>query len=302
MTNLHLFTIPKAFDPRDDYGKHIDMIQRNAIENWIALNCESKGIDITITILGDDPGVRGVFYEYSKRDDIDVGHVLYVEYVDVVEPAGPSVRHVMEIADLFGDVDGLGPASPDLVCYVNTDIMFCTDFLDTVAVLDRVYAGRQFLAVGQRHDVAMNQRWTWEIDPRGEAGEPRWEFRLKKYTGTFGRLHGIAGIDWFLHRPGLWGKQCSNIPDDLVLGRGYWDNFLVGDAVLSGHDVIDCTLTVTTVHQGHHVPWMAGNWDHPAILHNKRIVEAQNKVYYINRGNKRTIRIGNNIEVRDNDV
>ncbi len=68
-------------------------------------------------------------------------------------------------------------------------------------------------------------------------------------------MYPAAGSDIFVFPRGLFGE----VPD-LVIGRGYWDNWLMHEARSKGAALIDATACLTTIHQEHgydHVPGVA---------------------------------------------
>lgn len=238
---LTLFTIPRSF------RGHIAIIQRNAIQSWLQLRptCE-------IILLGDDEGTADVAREFGLRHIPDV---VCNEYDT------PLVN------DLFEKAQRL--ATHDLLCYVNTDIILMSDFMQAV---ERVARRKpRFLMIGQR----------WDIDVKGPLDfGPHWEERFRIYVTQNGQLHPSAGADYFVFRRGLWGE----IPP-FAIGRTVWDNWLLYRARSRRAPLIDATQVVMAVHQNHgysHSPkeeegiWkgpeakrnleLAGGWSHVFTL------------------------------------
>ncbi len=204
---LTLFTTPKAF------RGHIDIIQRNAIRSWQLLqpNCE-------VILIGNDPGTAEVAKEFGVR------HIPNVAQNSIGTPLVSSV---------FAEAQKV--ASHSMLCYVNADIIFMSDFLR--AVRCAVVQKPNFLLVGRRWDSEVRE----PLDFR-----PGWETLLTTALSENGRLHGHTGIDYFVFPRGLW----SRIPP-FAIGRGAWDNWLIYQAKSEGAAVIDLTPVATIAHQNH---------------------------------------------------
>ena len=205
---LTLFTIPKPS------RGHIGVIQRNAIQSWTLLRpaCE-------IILFGDDDGTAEAAAEFGVRHVSDVARNEY---------GTPLVNDIFEKAQR--------PASHDVLCYVNADIILMSDF---VAAVQHVSKKKQlFLMVGQRRDLEVNEPL--------DFNDSKWESRLRAVVVQHGSLHGQSGIDYFVFRRRLY----TEIPP-LAIGRSVWDNWLVYRARSRGAAVIDATPVVMAVHQNH---------------------------------------------------
>jgi hypothetical protein len=110
-----------------------------------------------------------------------------------------SVRHHAHVArneygtplldDLFYQADKL--ATSPYLCYVNSDIIFMSDFME--AFLRLASVKRRFLMVGQRVDVFVNEPLIFDAT---------WVMRLRQLAYRTGELY--AGIDYFVYPKGLW--------------------------------------------------------------------------------------------------
>jgi len=181
MPLLTLFTAPKPFvDP------HIDMIQRNALRNWLAL-----GEEIEVVVVGNEPGIS----EACK--ELNILHLPDVKCNDLGTPL------ISSIFDLARQVNN----SPYLA-YVNADILFLPGILDSLHRIACIES--QFLGVGQRWDLDVES-------PISFTGD--WVDTLKDRVQQKGKLHGQTGSDYF-----IFPRSCfENIPD-FAVGRAGWDS------------------------------------------------------------------------------
>jgi hypothetical protein len=204
---LTFFTIPKAF------RGHIGIIQRNAIKSWqrFAPECE-------VILLGEDEGTAEVANELGLR------HILSVERNNVGTPL---------ISSVFAEAQAA--ASYTALCYVNSDIMLMSDFLQAVRTVARQKSN--FLLVGRRWDCDIQEAFEFSNG---------WELHLGCLLAEKGKLHAHTGIDYFVFPRGLWAE----IPA-FAIGRGAWDNWLIYEAKSHGTPVIDLTSMVKVAHQNH---------------------------------------------------
>ena len=129
----------------------------------------------------------------------------------------------------------------DLLCIINSDMILMPDFVESA----RLVKGQrsQFVMLSQRWDLDVSQPFDFTAD---------WESRLRNTVHAAASLHRPAGSDFF-----LFPKSCyADIPD-FIIGRAGWDNWMIYKARHEGWPVIDCTPSVTIVHQNHdysHLP------------------------------------------------
>ena len=115
--------------------------------------------------------------------------------------------------------------------------MLTQDFL---AALQRVRgAHARFLMVGRRRDTEIRA----SIDFAGAD----WEVRLRERALRQGQRRGAEWIDYFVFSRGVYGEELP----PFVIGRVFWDNWLVWKALDSGYPVIDVSAVVLAVHQNH---------------------------------------------------
>ena len=128
-------------------------------------------------------------------------------------------------------------ARHELVCYANCDIVLSTDFLHAVNAADALHG--RFLMVGRRWDVNVEaplafaaKSWKQELANRAIQS---WE----QSNGDW--------IDYFVFRREFY---LGKIPE-MVIGRAYWDQWLVWRARKMGAVVVDASEAVPAVHQNH---------------------------------------------------
>lgn len=219
MPLLTLFTAPKPFtDP------HINIIQRNALRNWLAL-----GDAVEVVVIGDEPGIGEVCYELGVR---------HLPDVRCNEAGTPLISSIFDLARRVND-------SPYLM-YSNADILFFPELVDAV----RYLRGKEdtFLVVGQRWDLDVNQ----PID-FSEA----WVERLNNRIHSEGKIHGQMGSDYF-----IYPRVCFQEIPDFAVGRAGWDNWMIFRARWKHWSVIDASQTINIVHQNHDYGHLPGGLKH----------------------------------------
>lgn len=204
---ITLFAIPKPFKG------HIGIIQYNAIKSWTLLqpSCE-------IMLFGDEEGTAKVANEFGLK---------HIENISRNANGTPLLDNLFEQAQALSSYDQL--------CFINSDIILTSDFM---LALNRLNSTKkQFLMVGQRWDVDINEQINFELG---------WDNRIKSYTRENGQLHPQTGIDYFVFKKDMLG----NIPP-FAIGRPGYDNWLLYRARSLNIPVIDCTRVVMAIHQNH---------------------------------------------------
>lgn len=219
MPFLTLFSAPKPFtDP------HIATIQRNAIRSWTHL-----GPEVAVLLIGEEDGLAETAAEFG------VPHL----------PAVRRNRWGTPLVSSIFDLARQNNASP-LLAYINADILVMPDFL--AAARTAAEQTEEFLIIGRR----------WDLDVRHELDfGPGWTGRLRDDVGARGRLHGLAGSDYFIYPRQLY----TDMPD-FAIGRAGWDNWAIYRACQSGWDVIDATPSLMVVHQDHDYSHLPGGQMH----------------------------------------
>jgi hypothetical protein len=232
---LTIFTVPKPFQG------HIGLIQRNAIKSWTHLEprCE-------IILCGDEPGTAEVASEFKAKFLPNIAHNEY---------GTPLLNAVFDQVQQS--------ANQPLLCYVNTDIILLSDFLNAV---ERIRF-RKFVMLGQRWDVDLAHSWNFD--------RADWEHRLQRYVINHGELHPPGGIDYFVFpRVEAMGKM-----PQFAVGRPKWDNWFIYNARMSDFRVVDATKVAMVIHQNHdynHVPQKTGKkWEGPEADQNQALLGGQ---------------------------
>lgn len=236
---LTIFSIPKPF------VRHIGIIQRNAINSWRSLHpsCE-------VILFGDEPGTEEVAAETKAR---------YFPKIARNEYGTPLLDHV------FAEVQKI--ASQNLICYVNTDIILLSDFLEAIKRIRL----RRFLAVGQR--------WDMDITQLPDFRQPDWEKQLHRYIAKHAVLHQPWGSDYFVY------PRDSGVGDlpPFAVGRPGWDNWLIYNARKLRIPVVDITRAAKVIHQNHgygHVSKARNEtWEGPEGDRNRELAGDLNHVF-----------------------
>jgi hypothetical protein len=201
------------FTTAKPFRGHIATIQRNALKSWTLLHPS-----IEIIVLGNDHGSAEVCEEFGLR------HEAHVERNEL---------GAIRLDSMFSRAQAL--AGHPLVCYVNCDIILTSDFRSGIERL--LGWGSRFLMIGRR----------WDVNLSGPLDfSPGWGERLVRQARAEGVQGTYRSIDYFLFSNGLYSK----IPP-LVIGRLWWDQWLVWKARDSGATVVDASRAVCAVHQNH---------------------------------------------------
>jgi hypothetical protein len=228
---ISFFTIPKPFKG------HISIIQRNAILSWRQLNP-----DCEIILYGDEEGVKEIADEFG---------LIYVPDIKKNENGTPFLDFVFN--------DAQSKAKNNVLCYVNTDIIFFKDFIDSVQHLTK----DPFLAVGLR----------WEMDVPCTIcySDDSWENNLRTMVEKNGNEGGNLSIDYFVFSK---TAQLRLLP--FLVGREGWDNWIIFHARKEGVIVVDISQTTKAIHQNHeynHIPFKKGEkWQGPESDYNMNLL------------------------------
>lgn len=204
---ITLFTIPKPF------AGHIGIIQDNAIRSWTRL----PGSEVIL--FGDEDGLA------AAATRLGVRHVPGI---------GRNEQGTPLVSDAFDQVRRL--ATTPLLAYANTDIIFEALLLGAAAAV-RDAGLDQWLLVGQRHDLDVTERLDFADG---------WEAALHADVAERGRLHGKAGMDFF-----LFPRDMPVRLPYFAVGRPGWDSWLIYQTRAAGIPVVDATAVVMAVHQNH---------------------------------------------------
>jgi hypothetical protein len=217
----------------------IDTNQRNALKSWSLLHP-----DVEVILFGDDPGAAEAALELGIRHD---------PHVERNEAGSKRIDQIFDRAEEI--------ARHDVLCYVNCDIILTSDFAGALA---RVRAAHQrFLMIGRR--------WDTDIAVPLDFEATDWEPKVLAQAHQANCRRSEWFIDYFAFSRGLYHKR---IPP-LVIGRVFWDNWLIWHARRSNTPVIDVSPVVHAVHQNHdysyHSEGQHGVWnDQQALINLKQ--------------------------------
>lgn len=199
---------------------HIGLIQRNAIQSWLQIKPTPE-----IFLFGDDEGVAEVAKEFG---------VHHVPNITRNEHGTPLLDHVFSTFEKR--------AKHDVLCYSNCDILLFSDFAKS---LERCAGALQnFLAVNFLQNLDVRQLLPFH--------SLTWEAELREKVKTHGKYRGNTA-DFFAFRKGMYPHY-----PPLVLGRPYFDTWIIWEARRLGYPVVDVTPCVLAVHQNHYYSAAAG--------------------------------------------
>jgi hypothetical protein len=210
----------------------IEIIQRNALESWKRFHP-----DVDVILFGVDEGTAEICGELGLRHVPDSNRSrLGANRVDsMFERAQEMSRH-------------------ELLCYSNCDIVLTRDLMEAVR---KVKSWRNaFLMVGRR--------WDTDVTEPLDFAQGDWERKITGLARTEGYHRFYHNIDYFVFTRGLYRQ----LPP-LVVGRVYWDHWMVWKALAQDVPVVDASEMVCAVHQNHdysHVPegWKSVSSDEDA--------------------------------------
>lgn len=217
-----------------------DIHQRNAIQSWLAIRPECE-----VILCGVDQGVAEAAKEFG---------VVHIPDIPVNEFGTPYLDAAFQRAQQI--------AKNDLMCYVNADIIFFDDLIDAVNSINL----SKYLLVGRR--------WNLTLDFLVNFQKPDIRNSLKERAKIEGNLNKPLGSDYFIFKKNSLGQ----LPSFLV-GRPWWDNWMIFNARSRNIPVIDCSQGIVDIHQDHdytHVPQRVGNlWYGPEAFSNQEFVGIQ---------------------------
>jgi len=194
---------------------HIGVIQTNAIESWLKLNpCPE------IILLGNDEGVAEVCQKYALR------HIPDLKY-------HPEWR-----APLLDDIIGSAKKKANFnnLCFIHTDIILFQDFLEAFQLTSNRF--EKYLMV--------SSRWNMNIDKRLDLSSEKERHSLRQSALAENDMYPSGGSDFF-----AFPKQLFKSIPPFLLGRGYWDNWMMYQALKEGAALVDTTSDVVALHQNH---------------------------------------------------
>lgn len=202
------------FTTAKPFHAHSAIIQRNALQSWKLLHP-----DVEVILFGNDAGAAEVCAELDLRHEPQVDrHESGMKYLNYM------FKRAQEIA------------RHNYLCYSNCDIVLMNDFWDA---FHRATEWRdRFLLISRRWDTDVTEA----IPFRGRD----WAVDLRKFALSTGYLQDHGFIDFFAFSKGLY-----DIVPPLVVGRSYWDHWIVWKALNRGVPVVDLSRFIVPVHQNH---------------------------------------------------
>ena len=206
---ITIFALPKAF------VGDADRIQKNALRSWMQL---SPAVDVLL--LGDEEGIA----EFAAQNGM-----AHVGQVDRNSKGTPLVSTAFSLAHQVSD--------SSILVYCNSDVILDRSFVEAMEALSNQDQFEQWLAIGQRTDVAIDR----ELDFKDQS-QLQW---LEQHSRSHGKKSSHVCKEYFAFSRGLF----EDVPP-FAVGRGNWDNWMVA-SVKPSIPVIDVSQHVSAIHQSH---------------------------------------------------
>jgi hypothetical protein len=203
------------FTTAKPFRGHTGIIQRNALTSWTLLH---PGVEVIL--FGDEEGAAEAARELGIR------HEPHVERSE-----GGTKR----LDYLFTRARKL--ARHEVLCYVNCDVILMDDFCSALNVVRE--SCWQFLMVGRR--------WDAEIREAIDFSAPNWRGTAIECAMAARNRRPANWIDYFAFSRELYDRELP----PFVIGRIYWDNWLLWFASHLGITVVDASDSVLAIHQNH---------------------------------------------------
>lgn len=201
---------------------HIGVIQRNAIMSWRQL-----APDVQIILCGNELGVAEIAAEFGLEHVPDIARNSH---------GTPQLNAVF--------VELQQRARFRCICYANADVILLSDWARAMGVL--VAAGRPFLAVGECWNLALTDALAWSQVT---------DTQLRQQVHNRGVRRGKTAIDYF-----CFNKELFSTVAPLALGRAYFDNYLLAQALRQHAALVDCTSETLVIHQNHDYAHIRGGF------------------------------------------
>jgi hypothetical protein len=199
---------------------HIGAIQRNAITSWTRLKPRPD-----IYLCGDEEGVAGIATELG---------------LGLLRDVARNAHGTLLLNDLL--CQARGRCRTPLLCYVNCDIVLLQEFLEAAQAVTERFP--KSLVVARRLNL--------DLDAAIDFSTP-WEQWFREYVLRSGKTGDHMSIDVFVFPPDLYAEM-----PPLVLGRGWFDQYLIKAARQGGFSVVDITQVAQAIHQNHDYAHIAG--------------------------------------------
>ena len=227
---------------------HSEVIQRNALKSWTLLD---PGIEIIL--FGDDEGAAEIARELGLRHEPHVERNEFgTKRIDYI------FRRAQEIA------------RHEVLCYSNCDMIYANEFCSALGAVDARFA--RFLMVGRR--------WDTDITVPINFSSSAWQAETVRLAQETGVKQPGYSVDYFGFRRGLYAKM-----PELVIGRIWWDHWLVWKARMESAAVVDVSRIVTAVHQNHgygyHPAGAQGVWNDEQARRNLEVAGGRKHLFTI---------------------
>ncbi len=208
------------FSTPKPFTGHNAVIQRNALASWKRVHP-----DVEVILFGDEPGAAEACAELGIRHEAKVER-------SHINPRLPVATYLFNRAQEI--------ARHPWLCYLNCDNILMRDFC---AAVERVSAWRKmFLLVGKQ--------WGLDVTTPMDFDNPRWEEELRAEALRRGGRRDWE-LDYFAFPKGMY----LDMPP-LIVGRIFWDYWMVWKARSLGAAVVDATRAVVVVHQNHEAAYV----------------------------------------------
>lgn len=199
---------------------HIGIIQRNAVTSWTHLRPPLR-----ICLFGKEEGTAEIAAE------LKVHHLHGIQ----TNPFGTPLLH-----DLLHHAREF--SRTPLLCYVNCDVILLQEFLDAVVAVSQQLP--RFLCVAHRLNVDVTTPLMFD---------PDWQRSFREEILTRGSAGGPLAIDVFAFPRDLY----TDVPS-LALGRAWFDQWLIKDALAREVPVVDISRVAQAIHQNHEYAHLEG--------------------------------------------
>lgn len=190
---------------------HIGTIQTNALKSWSYLTLKPE-----VLLLGNEEGVAQAAQDYNFRH-------LALENKGV-----PLLSEIFSVARKA--------ATHEYLCYINSDIILLDDFVLAFEKVRQRF--KKFLMV--------SSRWNLDIENLIPLDLEVDRTYLKEKAINKHDMYPAGGSDFFVFPKSMF----QEVPP-FLLGRGYWDNWLMYQAKKEKAVLVDVTSDVIAVHQNH---------------------------------------------------